>query len=151
MMMTVTMWHLRIGVVVVVPAAAQRKRARWFGRAIPGRPKRPNHRLTVNRRARVAVDEDMAATAPTRATVLEVGSALLAPSTQGPAGPAGTAHLVEGWEPVCGGERVRFVFPGREVDPATTCPECTQAVAVAPPVPRQRRTTTTPRSRPKAV
>lgn len=89
----------------------------------------------------MSVDEDMAAT-NTRTHALEVGSALIAPSAQGPAGPAGTTHLVEGWESICGGGRVRFVFPGRVVDLATTCPDCVQAVAPAQvPVPRQRAAT----------
>jgi hypothetical protein len=88
----------------------------------------------------------MAAT-NTRPTVLEVGSALLLPSVQGPAAPAGTAHLVDGWQPICGGDRVRFVFPGRDVDLGTICPDCTQAVA-----PRQRSTERppAPRSRTRA-
>lgn len=91
----------------------------------------------------MSVDEDMAAT-NTRTHALEVGSAQLAASPQGRAVPAGTTHLVEGWEPICGGGRVRFVFPGRVVDLPATCPDCAQAVAptsVPVPVPRQRAAT----------
>ena len=86
----------------------------------------------------------MAATARTNPTSFEVGSTLIAPSTKGPADPAGTTHLVEGWQPVCGGDRVRFVFPGRLLD-AATCPDCVEvaqgsgaSVPAVAAVPRQR-------------
>jgi hypothetical protein len=52
--------------------------------------------------------------------------------------PAGVTHLVDGWQPLCGAGRVRFVFPGRSVDAVTeVCDDC-RAVAT-PKVPRQRR------------
>jgi hypothetical protein len=71
----------------------------------------------------------------------EIGSVAIVPGgPNGSAEPAGTLHLVQGWEPLCGGERVRFVFPGRRVDKTSACPECAAAT-----VPRQR---TTPAARP---
>ena len=96
----------------------------------------------------------MAATERTNGTSFEVGSALIAPSTKGPADPAGTIHLVDGWQPVCGGARVRFVFPGRVLE-AATCPDCAEvaqgsraSVTAVASVPRPR--TTTSRTRSKA-
>lgn len=100
----------------------------------------------------------MAATARTHSPSYELGSTLIAPSTKGPANPAGTTHLVEGWQPVCGGDRVRFVFPGRGVD-AATCPDCAEvaqgsraSVTAVAAVPRQRAAarTTTGRTRSNA-
>lgn len=71
----------------------------------------------------------------------DVGSvSIVAGGARGSAAPAGTLHLVHGWEPLCGGERVRFVFPGRGVDASEACPECAAAV-----MPRQR-TAAAPRS-----
>lgn len=64
----------------------------------------------------------------------EVGSLSLVPAGRdGGAEPGGTLHLVDGWEPLCGGQRVRFVFPGRVVEADKACPECTAAT-----MPRQR-------------
>jgi hypothetical protein len=76
------------------------------------------------------------ATDDTSTLDFEVGSVALVPG--GPNGtgqPAGTLHLVHGWEPLCGAERVRFVFPGRPVDPSAACPQCAAAAT-----PRQRTT-----------
>jgi hypothetical protein len=64
----------------------------------------------------------------------DVGSTSIVPvDARGTAGPGGTLHLVDGWEPLCGGERVRFVFPGRDVDAGAACPQCAAAAT-----PRQR-------------
>jgi hypothetical protein len=50
-------------------------------------------------------------------------------------------HVVDGWQPVCGERRVRFVFPGASLDDVTElCDAC--AGAVTRRVPRQRRATT---------
>jgi hypothetical protein len=67
-------------------------------------------------------------------TVIDLGSTSIQPGgIHGPAAPSGTLHLVDGWEPLCGGERVRFVFPGRRSAGDDTCPACLQAT---PPQPR---------------
>ena len=67
-------------------------------------------------------------------SAFEVGCLTLDAPTAGPAGPGGTTHFVAGWEPVCGSDRVRFIFPGRGEEIGANCPDCVQAVAV----PRQR-------------
>ena len=55
--------------------------------------------------------------------------------------PAGVTHVVDGWKPVCGEPRVRFVFPGATLDDATeVCDTC--AGSGARRVPRQRRAST---------
>jgi len=69
-----------------------------------------------------------------RMSAFEVGCLSLVAESRGTAVPAGTTHFVDGWDPLCGSERVRFVFPGRGPELGATCPECVQAVAV----PRQR-------------
>jgi len=52
--------------------------------------------------------------------------------------PTGVTHLVDGWQPLCGGPRVRFVFPGCTVDDAADlCDAC--AGTATKQVPRQRR------------
>jgi len=81
-----------------------------------------------------------ASTAPTPVAVRVLGSTSIQPGRHnGPAAPAGTLHLVEGWEPLCGGERVRFVFPGRHADAPETCPECLKASLPRPrPAARSR-------------
>src|SRR3954471_17161364 len=67
-------------------------------------------------------------------TVIDLGSTSIQPGgMHAPAVPAGTLHLVDGWEPLCGGERVRFVFPGRQAPGDTPCPPCARA-----PRPRPR-------------
>lgn len=55
--------------------------------------------------------------------------------------PVGVTHVVDGWHPVCGEPRVRFVFRGATLDDATdVCDACS---GTAPRrVPRQRRATT---------
>jgi hypothetical protein len=70
----------------------------------------------------------------------DVGSTSIQPGgLNGPALPAGTLHLVEGWEPLCGGERVRFVFPGWDTPGDRTCPACVQATLPRPrPATRSR-------------
>jgi hypothetical protein len=73
---------------------------------------------------------------------LEVGCLTLVPESRGAAGPADTTHFVQGWEPVCGSQRVRFVFPGRGHELGATCPDCVHAVAVPRP-----RTPAKPRAR----
>lgn len=51
--------------------------------------------------------------------------------------PGGVAHVVDGWLPVCGEPRVRFVFPGATIEDATeVCPACTKGALRR--VPRQR-------------
>jgi len=66
-------------------------------------------------------------------TVVDLGSTSIQPGgRQAPAAPAGTLHLVAGWEPLCGGERVRFVFPGRPVPGEDTCPACVKATLPRP-------------------
>ena len=87
-----------------------------------------------------------------RMSTLEVGCLALVTESRGPAAPAGTTHFVQGWEPVCGSARVRFVFPGRGDQLGATCPECVQAVAV----PKQRTASkpapaTRPSTRPAAT
>ena len=82
----------------------------------------------------------------TRQSGFDVGSASIAPATRGQAAPAGTLHLVKGWQPVCGGDRVRFVFPGRDAGTDATCPACTRAAAASSVVaatPRPRSSTRT--------
>lgn len=57
--------------------------------------------------------------------------------------PVGVTHVVEGWLPVCGEPRVRFVFPGCSIDQvAEVCAVCS-AASTARRVPRQRRASTT--------
>lgn len=57
----------------------------------------------------------------------------------GTAVPTGEVHLVDGWQPVCGEDRVRFVFPGRAPESADgTCPRCVRAATPARPVRRPR-------------
>ena len=66
-------------------------------------------------------------------TVVDLGSTSIQPGgIQAAAAPAGTLHLVAGWEPLCGGERVRFVFPGRPVPGEDTCPACVKATLPRP-------------------
>src|SRR5438270_6656162 len=69
----------------------------------------------------------------TRSTAtLELGSSAAASGgDRGEAAPSGTVHLVDGWDPVCGAERVRFVFPGRVSDAAADCPACAATVATS--------------------
>lgn len=87
----------------------------------------------------------MAATS-SRTSALEVGALAIAPAPRGATVPSGTTHLVEGWEPVCGGTRVRFIFPGRSAELTATCPECADALAATPrPRPATR---STPAARP---
>jgi hypothetical protein len=53
--------------------------------------------------------------------------------------PIGVTHVVDGWDPLCGGPRVRFVFPGCSLDDAPeVCDAC--AGPATRRVPRQRRT-----------
>lgn len=55
--------------------------------------------------------------------------------------PVGVTHVVDGWQPVCGEPRVRFVFPGCKLDEAAeVCPACTKTAVRR--VPRQRSTST---------
>lgn len=69
----------------------------------------------------------------------EFGSTAIQPAgVRGTAAPAGTLHLVRGWEPLCGADRVRFVFPGRAPVADQTCPECVQASLPRPRAPRSR-------------
>ena len=69
-----------------------------------------------------------------RMYALEVGCLSLLAEPAGSSGPAGVTHFVDGWEPLCGSERVRFIFPGRGDELGANCPDCVQAVAI----PRQR-------------
>jgi hypothetical protein len=56
--------------------------------------------------------------------------------------PAGLTHVVDGWQPVCGEPRVKFVFPGATLDDAAeVCEACAGRGAVRR-VPRQRRAST---------
>jgi hypothetical protein len=75
---------------------------------------------------------------------LTVGSTGVASARDGRSEPAGTSHLVDGWDSVCGAGRMRFVFPGRAADGGATCPDCVAAVV---PAPRRRTTTAAVRSR----
>ena len=79
-------------------------------------------------------------TAKPAGTVIYLGSTSIQPGgTHAPAAPAGTLHLVDGWDPLCGGERVRFVFPGRPAEGDVTCPDCVQATLPRPrPAARSR-------------
>jgi hypothetical protein len=87
----------------------------------------------------------------TAQSAFEVGSVTLVAGLRGTAAPAGTTHFVDGWEPVCGSDRVRFVFPGRGVELGATCPECVQAVAVPRPRTASKASTTArPTARPAA-
>jgi hypothetical protein len=75
--------------------------------------------------------------APKTPAVVLLGSTSIRPAgAQGGGLPAGALHLVDGWDALCGGGRVRFVFPGRAVGDGT-CPECLQARV---PKPRPART-----------
>ena len=86
-----------------------------------------------------------AAAASIPADALNLGSTAIQPAgVNTPAEPAGTLHLVDGWEPLCGGDRVRFVFPGRQVAGDRTCPACVQATLPKP------RTAARPAARPAA-
>ena len=69
----------------------------------------------------------------------EFGSTAIQPAgVRGHSAPAGTLHLVRGWDPLCGADRVRFVFPGRAPVADETCPECVQASLPRPRAPRSR-------------
>src|SRR3954470_2208044 len=73
-------------------------------------------------------------------TVVDLGSSSIQPGgMHAPAAPAGTLHLVDGWEPLCGGERVRFVFPGRQAAGDDTCPACVKATLPRPRAAARRR------------
>src|SRR3954471_18134295 len=66
-------------------------------------------------------------------TVIDLGSTSILPGgMHAPAAPSGTLHLVDGWEPLCGGERVRFVCPGRQAPGEATCPACVKATLPRP-------------------
>lgn len=81
---------------------------------------------------------------PSREDAHQLGSASIRPAgVHGSAAPAGPLHLVDGWEPLCGAERVRFVFPGRAPEGDDTCPACVQATL---PRPRARATRTSARA-----
>jgi len=61
-----------------------------------------------------------------------VGSDGVGAGPGGTAVPAGAVHAVAGWQPLCGADRVRFVFPGRDPKTAqSSCPECAAALAPA--------------------
>src|SRR3954447_4463315 len=83
---------------------------------------------------KTALKTSAQSTARSAVTVIDLGSTFIQPGgMHAPAAPAGTLHLVDGWEPLCGGERVRFVFPGRQATGDDTCPACGR-----PPPPRPR-------------
>jgi hypothetical protein len=43
--------------------------------------------------------------------------------------PSGTVHVVdEAWRPLCGAQRVRFMFPGADPRDVSSCPECSAAL-----------------------
>jgi len=75
----------------------------------------------------------MAATT-TREPSLVLGADGVAPDRGGAVKPAGTVHVVDGWQPLCGVGRVRFVFPGRAPEQIEDngCAECLAAVAPVP-------------------
>lgn len=82
------------------------------------------------------LDEDMSATATARkpaastAAVGNVGADAIVHRPGLRTAPGGLTHLVEGWHPVCGGDRVRFVFPNRSLDEVgEVCDDCRAAVA----------------------
>ena len=77
-----------------------------------------------------------------RTSDFEVGSLTLVAVSRGSAGPGGTTHFVNGWEPLCGSDRVRFVFPGQGPELSANCPDCVQAVSIP-----QQRTAAKPRAR----
>ena len=81
-----------------------------------------------------------ASAASTPVTVIDLGSTSIQPGgIHAPAEPSGTLHLVDGWAPLCGGERVRFVFPGRQAAGDLTCPACVKATLPRPrPAARSR-------------
>jgi hypothetical protein len=71
-----------------------------------------------------------------------IGADRLAHAPGERARPVGVTHLVDGWQPVCGGARIRFVFPGATLaDAAEVCDDCAGAAIVAK-TPRQRRAST---------
>ena len=73
-----------------------------------------------------------AAAKPAADVVVLLGSTSIQPAgRQGGSAPAGSLHLVDGWDALCGSGRVRFVFPGR-VAAEDTCPECVQATRPRP-------------------
>lgn len=81
---------------------------------------------------KTALKTSAQSSAQSAVTVIDLGSTSIQPGgMHAPALPAGTLHLVDGWEPLCGGERVRFVFPGRQAAD-DTCPACVQATLPRP-------------------
>jgi len=81
---------------------------------------------------------------PAAGVVVLLGSTSIQPDGRAfGSAPAGSLHLVDGWDALCGSGRVRFVFPGR-VAAEDTCPECVQATRPKP------RSTTRPAARPAA-
>src|SRR3954454_20807118 len=82
---------------------------------------------------KTALKTTLKTTAKPAVTVIDLGSTSIQPGgMHAPAVPAGTLHLVDGWDPLCGGERVRFVFPGRQAPGDDTCPACVQATLPRP-------------------
>lgn len=81
----------------------------------------------------------MAATTTAEPAELIVGSDSVLPRRGGTTDPGGTVHAVHGWMPLCGGSRVRFVFPGRDPQSVKpTCPDCAAAVTAAHPTQESR-------------
>jgi hypothetical protein len=81
---------------------------------------------------KTALKTALKTTAKPAGTVIDLGSSSIQPGgMHAPAVPAGTLHLVDGWEPLCGGARVRFVFPGRQAAD-DTCPACVKATLPRP-------------------
>ena len=71
-----------------------------------------------------------ASTKTAEPTDLIVGADAVLPGPGGTTDPGGTVHVVHGWLPLCGGDRVRFVFPGRDPQSVKpTCADCSAALA----------------------
>ena len=77
-----------------------------------------------------------AAARPAQAVERMLGSSALRLDGEGGTGPAGFAHIVdESWKAICGDdERVRYVFPGRDLESADElCGGCAAALRRARP------------------
>ena len=70
------------------------------------------------------------------ASVAMIGSSAIFIDARGEADPSGDVHLVdESWLPTCGGTRVHYIFPGRDISTAAgkLCDTCATASRRAKP------------------
>ena len=88
-----------------------------------------------------AVDED---TMPAEAAKIPAADVVLGANdivtlSGGASAPSGDVHVVDGWLPVCGGERVRFRFPAASGADAVTCKDCAARIVTRRSAPRRSR------------